>query len=406
MSSKKPHILVISQCFYPEQFRINDMCQEWVKRGYKITVLTGIPNYPYGKFFKGYGFTKRRKETWQGIEIVRIPLIPRGNNSLSIVANYLSFVISGFFWKIFTKIKADYVFTYGVSPMTQALIGVWYSKKHKVPNYLYVQDLWPENVESVTGVKNPVVIKPIEKMVRYIYKNCNEIFVTSPSFIDSVCLRGADRQKVHYWPQYAEDFYQPIGQNECKAIPNLSKTALKVVFTGNIGFAQGLDILPKVAEKLKDNDVQFVMVGDGRYKQNLINEIKEKNVEDMFVFIPTQPPEKIPEILAMCDVAFISFSNTEIFKKTIPAKFQSYMACGMPILASAEGEVKRIIDEAECGKCVSLGDVENLKKEILYFITLSPDTRRNFRIKSRLYYEKHFCKKMLMDKIDTYFKTI
>ena len=204
--NRSKHILVISQYFYPEPFRINDICQEWVKRGYKVTVITGIPNYPQGKFYDGYGFTKKRKEIWNGIDVIRIPLIPRGHNSIGLMLNYLSFVVSGAFWKTFTRIKADYVFSFEVSPMTQVLIGCWYAKKHKVPHYVYVQDLWPENVQSVIGINNSLVIKPIDKMVDYIYSHSDEIFATSPSFVETICNRKVkvDRKKVQYWPQYAE----------------------------------------------------------------------------------------------------------------------------------------------------------------------------------------------------------
>ena len=169
----KKHILIVSQYFYPEQFRINDIATEWANRGYQVTVLTGIPNYPQGKFYKGYGWFKNRKEIWNNIEIIRIPLFARGKSSIGMVLNYFSFIVSGWWWKCFTRVKADLVFTFEVSPMTQALIGVWYSKKHKIPNYLYVQDLWPENVEIVTGIHNRYIIGAIDKMVDYIYKNKN-----------------------------------------------------------------------------------------------------------------------------------------------------------------------------------------------------------------------------------------
>ena len=146
-------ILVVSQYFYPENFRINDICKEWVKRGYKVTVLTGIPNYPKGKFYSGYNYKKNRKETWNGIDIIRIPIIPRGKTKFRLFLNYISFVYSGFWWKIKTKLKADLVFIYEVSPMTQALPGIWYGKKHNVPVFLFVTDLWPENVSTITGIK-------------------------------------------------------------------------------------------------------------------------------------------------------------------------------------------------------------------------------------------------------------
>ena len=151
-SYTKKHILVVSQYFYPESFRINDMCQEWVKRGYKVTVVTGIPNYPMGKTYDGYGLTKKRHEIWNNIEIYRIPLIPRGSSSIGMMINYLSFMVSGVLAGKFKCIKADYVFSFEVSPMTQVLAGISFAKRLKVPHYLYVQDLWPENVITVTGL--------------------------------------------------------------------------------------------------------------------------------------------------------------------------------------------------------------------------------------------------------------
>src|SRR5699024_11930654 len=195
MNKMKKHILVISQYFYPENFRINDICAEWVDRGYEVTVVTGIPNYPQGKFYKGFGLFKKRKEVYKGINIIRIPLIPRGNNSIMLALNYLSFVVTGYFWKLFTKIKADYVFIFEVSPMTQALPGVWYAKKKKIPCYIYVQDLWPENVEVVTGISNKLVIGSIESMVSYIYKNTNKILTTSESFAKSIINRYVKKEK-------------------------------------------------------------------------------------------------------------------------------------------------------------------------------------------------------------------
>lgn len=399
--NKKKHILIVSQYFYPETFRINDMAQEWVKRGHKVTVVTGIPNYPMGKFFEGYGYHSKRKETWNGIEIIRIPLIARGHNSIGMVMNYMSFVISGFFWNMFAKINADLVFTFEVSPMTQAMIGVWYAKRYKVPHYLYVQDLWPENVITVTGISNSVVIKLIDKMVDYIYKNTDEIFATSPSFVDVICNRKVPvaREKVHYWPQYAEEFYQPMDRKNVNEIQNDNN--FKIIFTGNIGTAQGLQILPKTAEILKNENVQFVMVGDGRYLEEFNNEVIKRGVRNKFVMIPRQPAERIPELLATCDAAFISFQDEELWAMTIPAKLQSYMACGMPIIASAAGETKRIIEDAKCGICGKIGDAEELADCIRKMIVNDIDTMKE---NSRRYFEENFDKKQLMDEMDRYFK--
>lgn len=430
-NSEGKHILVISQYFYPETFRVNDMAREWVKRGYRVTALTGIPNYPMGKFFDGYGLRKRRRETRNGVDIIRIPLIPRGNsrnkllNAMGMSANYLSFVVSGRRWVRKNDVKADIVFTVEVSPMTQALIGCWYGKRYHVPTFLYVQDLWPENVETVTGIHSPLVIRPIERMVDDIYRNTDRIFTTSPSFVEAIVKRGVDPEKVHYWPQYAEEFYQSIPEDEAKKrlsernqteltslVKKVSGTGMfRIAFTGNIGTAQGLDILPKAAEILKEEaalsgrehgavmqkQAHFIIVGDGRYQQELEQEIRERQVSDCFTFIPRQEAEVIPEILALADAAFLSFKNEALWTMTIPAKLQSYMACGMPVIASAAGETKRIIDEAACGMCADIGNAEELAKAIRQMMD---ENLEEMSHNGSRYASKHFAKDRLMAYMD------
>lgn len=402
----KKHILVVSQYFHPETFRINDMCTEWVKRGYKVTVITGIPNYPMGKTFEGYGLNKRRHEEWNGVEIMRIPLVPRGKGSIGMMLNYVSFMISGIVAGKCKKVKADVVFSFEVSPMTQVLSGVSFAKRLKVPHFLYVQDLWPENVITVTGIHNPVVIGPIQKMVDYIYKNTDEIFATSRSFVNAICDRKkkVPSEKVHYWPQYAEEFYHP--EDKIKAKEEIRKMGIsednsfKVVFTGNIGTAQGLQILPRTADILKAENIKFVLVGDGRYLEEFNKEVADRKLEDKFIMIERQPAEKISMILAWCDVAFISFANDELWTKTIPAKLQSYMACGMPVVASAQGETEKIINEAKCGKCVPIGDEKALAEAISNMMNENLVSMGN---NSRQYFLSHFDKQKLMDEMDDYF---
>lgn len=400
----KKHILVISQYFYPEQFRINDICTEWVDRGYKVMVITGIPNYPEGKYYDGYGFFKKRKETYKGIEIIRIPLVPRGRSSIMLVLNYLSFVLSGFLWKVFTRIKADYVFIFEVSPMTQALPGVWYAKKRKIPCYIYVQDLWPENVEIITGIKNRKLIGSIGKMVDYIYRGCTRIFTTSQSFVNAIHDRGVPLEKIEYWPQYAEDFYVPV---EKMIIPEIQRDdQFNIIFAGNIGVAQGLDILPKTAEIIKnrsDKKIRFNIVGDGRYKNEFVNIVKSMGLDNIFNFIPKQPATRIPELMAACDAAFLGLTDSPLFAMTIPAKLQSYMACGIPNIASASGEAAKIINESNSGLCSRPGSAEELADNIIKLSSKSIDELKQLGDNARKYYDIHFNKKKLLDKMDMHF---
>ena len=403
------HILLISQYFHPETFRVNDIAVEWVKRGYKVTVLTGIPNYPMGKYFEGYDRKHRRKEKWNGVDIIRIPLIARGNssnkllNAVGMAANYLSFVKSGRKWvksKEAANLHADLVFTVEVSPMTQALIGVWYGKRYNVPSYLYVQDLWPENVETVTGIHNKMIIAPIDRMVDKIYRETGTIFTTSASFVEAIVNRAVpvDQAKVHYWPQYAEEFYRPM---ETQTVDGIDKNddSFKIAFTGNIGTAQGLDVLPKTAELLRNEDVKFVIVGDGRYQSEFERQIDSLGVRDKFIMIPRVPAEQVPEILSNVDAGFISFNRTKLWEMTVPAKLQSYMACGKAIIASASGETQRIIEEAECGVCCEIGNAEALADGIRELMGLDS---KDMGKKAREYFETHFDKHRLMDEMDKY----
>lgn len=400
------HILVISQYFYPEQFRINDICLEWVKKGYQVTVVTGIPNYPKGKYYDNYGLFKKRNETYNGINIIRIPLIPRGTSSTMLAMNYLSFVISGLFWSLFTKIEADFVFIFEVSPMSQALPGVWYANKKKIPCYLYVQDLWPESFEIMTGITNKNTLGAIGKMVDYIYKRCTKIFTASNSFVNSIADRGVPLEKIAYWPQYAEDFYKPLQKSSVEEIPN--DETFNIIFAGNIGNAQGLDILPQTAVLLKETNmsrkIRFNIVGDGRYKEALIELVLNKNVADMFNFIPKKPATKIPELMAANDAAFLCLVKNPLFAKTIPAKLQSYMACGIPIIASAEGETEQIIRESNAGRCSPPGDAEQLSSIIIELASKSNKELREYGKNAKLYYDNNFDKNKLLDIMDRYFE--
>ncbi len=395
----KKHILIVCQYFYPEQFRINDMAFEWVKRGYKVSVVTGLPNYPEGKIYPGYGLFKKRRETINGVDVYRIPLIPRGNGKLGLIFNYFSFPFFGFFWNLFTNIKADEVFMFETSPMNQCKVGVAYAKKHKVPCYLYVQDLWPENVEMITGIHSPLVVKPIERMVRKIYKGCTHIWGTSPSFVESIrkYVDESEHDKVSFWPQYAEEFYEPL--------PKKPHKGFNVMFTGNIGQAQGLEILPEAAAIIRKEgikDVRFTIVGDGRARHSFENSITNACVWDLFEFTGRVKATEVPSYLAGADAAFLSFADDELFAKTIPAKLQSYMACAMPIIASAKGETARVISEADCGICSEISDARALAMSIISMRNESKTRLQEMGENAYAYNKEHFAKKKLMDIMDGY----
>lgn len=398
----KKHILVITQYFYPESFRINDICQEWVKRGYRVTVVTGIPNYPQGEFYEGYDYQHRRNEIWNGVKIIRLPIKPRKTGAINLSINYLSYVFEGWKWVRKTKLEADSVFIYEVSPMTQALVGVWYAQKHHVKCNLYVTDLWPENVEAVLKIHNKLFLGLIGKMVDYIYRRCNYILTSSQSFIGKIEARGVNKEKLMYWPQYAEEFYTRSGRKNQMEIPD--DGIINFTFAGNIGSAQGLDVLVQAAQMLKKQEirVRFNLIGNGRYEAELKKHIKQENVTDFFNFISKKPAEEIPGYLAWSDAALIILSKSEVYAMTIPAKTQSCLACGMPVLVSADGEVQDIIKEADCGFFSNAGDTKGLVVNIMRFMNLPTEEREKLSENALRYYDNNFDKTILMDKLEEY----
>lgn len=399
------NLLVVSQYYYPEQFRINDICKEWVKKGHKVTVVTGIPNYPKGKYYEGYGLKKKRREIKDGVEIIRLPLIPRGKNSLMLILNYISFVISGFFFSKFTKREFDKVFVYEVSPMTQCYVGIWYAKRRNIECNLYVMDLWPESIELATGITNKTILGIVGKMADSIYKKCDRIFTSSRSFINAIEKRGHSREKMIFWPQYAEEFYKPISKekSDIREIP--LDDYFKIVFAGNIGKAQGLEILIDVARILKEKKekVRFYIIGDGRAKEELEKQVEKCKLNDYIVFIDKKPAVDIPKYYARCDLAFLSLKKDKISDQILPAKLQSYLACGIPILGCVGGEAKEIIEKSKAGFCTE-NDANKIVCTIEYAMNMNKEEFQKLKNNAIMYFENNYKKELLIDKMEHYLK--
>lgn len=389
--------------------RINDICSALVERGHTVTVVTSIPNYPQGKYFPGYGLFKKRKETYRGISIIHLPVIPRGRGFIGLTLNYVSFVISGWFFAHFTKLQPDVVFMNMSSPMTQSLVGVWLAKRRQIPSIIYIMDLWPESFQVITGISSGLILRPLGKMVDYIYTRVDHVLTSSYGFLDVIEARGVPKAKLEYWPQYAEEFYIPLDVSTLGKDTRIpTDDRLKIIFTGNVGLAQGLDLLVPVAESLKKAkcSVSFIIVGDGSYKETLISQVTKHNLTDFFIFINRQPATEIPGLLAQADAGLVILKKSEIFSKTLPAKVQSYMACALPILVSADGEAQRVVLEAGAGFVAPAEEIGPFVDAISSFASLSKEQRRQLGTSAKVYSDKMFQKDTLIARLETILATI
>lgn len=384
-------ILVITQYFYPETFRVNSLCIELVKRGHEVTVLTGFPQYPKGKIYKGYGFRKEYEHEWNGIRIERLKVLPRGKTPIGMLLNCLTFVTEGRKWVKHCAQKYDAVYVFEVSPVTVGLPAVEYKKKFGTPIYFNVQDLWPENVEVVLGIHNKFVIGKINKIVDTIYSASDKILCSSNGFVENIKARGVPAEKLVFWPQFCDEpDFTSVEKPEIYSVDDF-----KIVFAGNIGEAQGLDLLIETAKSLKDrSDIKFYLVGDGRARKRLENTAKKENLDNV-IFVGKVSPEEADRYIHFADCAYLSFKDNEVFNMTIPAKLQSYMACGTPILAAAGGESAEIIKKADCGFISARNSLE--LSEIIEKMTTSSNYTAEMRKKAYEFYSENYNKAKLID---------
>jgi len=392
-------ILIISQYFFPENFRINDLCLGLKDKGHEVTVLTGKPNYPNGKFYGGYTFLNKRLESYHGIKVYRSYLIPRGSASgFRLFLNYISFVIFAPLRILSINGNFDRVFVYAPSPITVGFVGIFASIYFRAKPFLWVHDLWPESVKDAGGINNKIILSLINFMTKSIYYFYENILVQSPSFKNYLVDQGVKSEKIIYYPYYAESFYNVVNKN--KKIESAFPKGLNIVFAGNIGVAQSFDTIIE-AVKIAINDVKnlnIIVLGEGRDKARVLKKIKKNNLNN-FYFMGSFPPESMPEYFASADALLVSLKKSKIFSSTIPGKLQSYLACGKPIIASLDGIGAKIVNDASCGFSSDAENPLGLAHSIISFNKLKNIDRLKLGENGRKYYENEFERKKLLSKL-------
>ncbi|MGO4113223.1 glycosyltransferase family 4 protein [Rhizobium johnstonii] len=389
------NVLVWSQYFWPENFPINELASELVEAGVNVTVLTGKPNYPEGKLFPGYRAGGITRERYSNVELVRIPLLPRGAaTSLRLGLNYLSFVVSGLLVAPFAlrRREFDAIFIYAPSPLLQALPALFLASIKKVPVTLWVQDLWPDALKATGHVKNHVALRLVGILVRYIYRRSDLILVQSEAFRAPVVRGGGAPSRIHYFPNSIKaEAPIPLASDGAQKLVQEMQGAFSVIYAGNIGRAQSVETIVEAAKQLLCTapHIKIFLVGSGSREKWMDAEIRRLGLNNL-ILAGRFAPSDMPLILGNASALLITLVDDPGIALTIPSKIQTFLANGRPIVASINGEGARVLNEAEAGPVCSAGDGPSLSAAISQLEQMSPATREQLGKNGRRYFLKHF----------------
>jgi colanic acid biosynthesis glycosyl transferase WcaI len=392
-------LLIVSQYFWPENFRINDLASELVSRGHDVTVLTGLPNYPNGYLFQEYVAQTDKFDNYKGVRIVRVPLMPRGQGAARLLLNYLSFSISACVlgpWKLRAQ-KFDVVLTYQLSPVTVGLPGAFMAWLKNSPMAMWVLDLWPDTLQAIGVVKSPRLLKYVGHLVSFIYHRCNLILAQSKSFIPKIRELSGRHMPVVYFPSWAEDIFKTGDVEAALEVPR-KQGAFSVMFAGNVGEAQDFECILSAASLLKSHKhIRWLIVGDGRMSGWVKSQIEIRELNDSVILLGRYPVERMPEFFAHADAMLVTLADQEIFSMTIPGKLQSYLAAGIPVIAALNGEGADVIRNAGAGLTSPAGSSEGLAASVLKMSELPVSERRAMGLKGLEFSQREFDRRLIVD---------
>lgn len=398
-------VLLVSQYFWPENFRVNDLVRELVERGHTVSVLTGKPNYPSGKVFDEFRLNPTGFDNYFGAAIYRVPMLARGTGSLRLILNYLSFAIGACSFGSLRLIgkRFDIIFVYEPSPITVGLPAVFIARLKRTPVVFWVQDLWPETLVALGVVRSKIVLGAVGSLVQFIYNRCALVLGQSHGFLGSISRYCSDERKIRYFPNWAEDGVSSLKVAGAPEMPAQVGT-FTILFAGNVGEAQDFPAILDAAESLKSNPaVRWVVVGDGRKSDWLRQEVVRRGLVGCFSLLGRFPVERMSSFYAQADALLVSLRRDPVFVLTIPSKVQSYLMAGVPLLGMLDGEGAAIISEANAGLVCSAGDSAGLAQAVRELLSMPKEERARLGDNGRAYAQSEFGREVLMDRLEAWF---
>ncbi len=387
------NILIVSQYFWPEYFRVNDLALELKEKGHNVEVLTSIPNYPKGKVYKEFKEDPKKFNNYEGIKIHRVNQVTRGESqSFRLFVNYISFLFFGFIKSFFLKKKYDVVITFATSPILVALVSIVICKLKNSRHIIWVQDLWPDVLFDLDILKSrkSLLYKLFNKLVKYIYKNSEIILCQSLTYKKLISDFSYDiSKKCIFYPSWSES----VLTNDDKNF-NKNKKFLNILFTGNIGESQNFQLISQVI-KISNKNINWHIVGEGRYFKEL-NKLKiSNNLNNLFLH-GLKKYDELKNYINLADILLISLKKGKTFESTIPGKFSTYINYNKFILGLIGGETKNIINKYKIGHATDSQDPNEIK------LILEEQVKKNIAVEKEnfVFLKKIFSKKLAINKLN------
>lgn len=399
-------VLLMTQWFDPEPtFKGIVFARELARQGFEVEVITGFPNYPGGVIYPGYKIKLLQKEQIEGVNVTRVPLYPSHDKSkIGRILNYVSFACSLMIYGLFSK-KADVIYAYH-PPLTVGIAASIVGFFRRVPVVNDIQDMWPDTLSSTGMISNKRVITLVGKVCEWVYKRSTKIVVLSPGFRTLLVERGVPPEKIEVIYNWcAEDAIAQASDEKGSVFKPDSK--FRILFAGNMGLAQALDVVLHAAVLLSTTapQIEFVFLGGGLEVNNLKQLAQQLDLQNV-VFLPPVSMAEVGAYLNAADALLVHLKKDELFKITIPSKTQAYMAAGRPILMAVDGDAADLVSNSHSGVVAKSGDAQSIADAAIKLLKATDDERQTMAENGKAFYKANLSLSRGVERFGLIFKSL
>jgi len=399
-SSSPLRILIVSERFHPEEFRVNDLARDWAARGHQVRVLTQVPSYPSGRLPAGWRNRARRAESWEGVSIRRVRTVTGYATSLARkLLAYGNFALRASLAALWERPRPQLIFCFNCGPLTSALPGVLAGRLRRVPVLVWIQDLWPDTVWAYGFRRSAPREFLLGGLVRFVYNGADLLLLSSRGFREGLRPFLAPGRRTEYLPNWADEL-----DDRAPSVVLAEGDKFHFMFAGNLGRAQNLDRVLEAFAGLPPDllaRAQLNLVGDGSHAAALRERVAREGMAAVR-FWGRVPSREMAGWYRASHVLLVTLDDQPVFRRTVPSKFQTCLAARRPILAAAGDETNRITAEEGIGLAAEAGSVAEIRAAMARFAGMGEDELATMAQRAVRLLERDFHKPRTLERLHAY----